>query len=68
MTQYPRMRQTLDEWGVPASNRLEWDCGHFGVTLRSMRTEEFRDFLMGAARSHPHVPQSESGPLDVTSP
>jgi hypothetical protein len=52
MTQYDTMRRTLDEWGVPASNRLEWDCGHFGVTLRAMRTDEFQEFVSGALTSH----------------
>ena len=48
MTQYPTTRETLDRWGVPEGNRLEWDCGHFGVTLRAMRTEEFQDFVRTA--------------------
>ncbi|KAB1190377.1 alpha/beta hydrolase [Haloferax sp. MBLA0076] len=58
MTQYPTMRQTLDEWGVPAENRLEWDCGHFGVTLRAMRTDTFQEFLIDALETH-----SEDGPV-----
>jgi hypothetical protein len=48
MTQYPTTRETLDRWGVPEENRLEWDCGHFGVTLRAMRTEAFQEFVRGA--------------------
>ncbi|MFC7096394.1 alpha/beta hydrolase [Halobaculum marinum] len=48
MTQYSTTSDTLDRWGVPESNRLEWDCGHFGVTLRAMRTDEFQEFVKGA--------------------
>ncbi|WP_254525574.1 hypothetical protein [Natrinema caseinilyticum] len=48
MTKYATFRQTLDEWDVPAENRLEWDCGHFGVTLRAMRTDEFQKFVREA--------------------
>ena len=51
MTQYPTTRETLDRWGVPDRNRLEWDCGHFGVTLRAMRTEEFQEFVRAALAS-----------------
>jgi hypothetical protein len=51
MTQYPTTRETLDRWGVPEENRLEWDCGHFGVTLRAMRTDEFREFVRAALAS-----------------
>lgn len=51
MTQYQTMRETLDQWGVPEGNRLEWDCGHFGVTLRAMRTEEFQEFARSALAS-----------------
>ncbi|WP_152041167.1 alpha/beta hydrolase [Salinigranum salinum] len=51
MTQYQTMRATLDRWGVPEENRLEWDCGHFGVTLRAMRTEEFQEFVRTALAS-----------------
>jgi pimeloyl-ACP methyl ester carboxylesterase len=51
MTQYPTTRETLDRWGVPEGNRLEWDCGHFGVTLRAMRTEEFQEFVRTALAS-----------------
>ncbi len=51
MTQYQTTRETLDRWGVPATNRLEWDCGHFGVTLRAMRTDEFQAFLVRALAS-----------------
>jgi hypothetical protein len=35
-------RVLLDEWGVPAQNRTEWDCGHFGVLARLIRTDEFQ--------------------------
>ncbi|NLV08078.1 alpha/beta hydrolase [Haloarcula rubripromontorii] len=45
MTKYETLRETLDKWNVPQENRLEWDCGHFGVTLRAMRTAEFQDFV-----------------------
>jgi hypothetical protein len=48
MTQYATTRQTMDRWGVPEENRLEWDCGHFGVTLRAMRTDEFQRFVREA--------------------
>ena len=48
MTQHPTTRETLDRWGVPETNRLEWDCGHFGVTLRAMRTEAFQEFVRTA--------------------
>jgi hypothetical protein len=51
MTQYPTTRETLDRWGVPEGNRLEWDCGHFGVTLRAMRTQEFQEFVRTALAS-----------------
>lgn len=51
MTQYPTTRETLDRWGVPDENRLEWDCGHFGVTLRAMRTGEFQEFVRTALAS-----------------
>jgi hypothetical protein len=51
MTQYPTTRETLDRWGVPEGNRLEWDSGHFGVSLRAMRTEEFQEFVRTALAS-----------------
>ncbi|ELZ98726.1 hypothetical protein C440_00180 [Haloferax mucosum ATCC BAA-1512] len=31
----------LDAWGVPAANRREWDCGHFGVMANLVRGTEF---------------------------
>lgn len=48
MTKYETLQETLDMWGVPQKNRLEWDCGHFGVTLRAMRTSEFQNFVQSA--------------------
>jgi hypothetical protein len=51
MTQYAMTRETLDRWGVPEANRMERDRGHFGVTLRAMRTEEFQEFVRSALAS-----------------
>ncbi len=48
MTKYVTLQETLDGWGVPQDNRLEWECGHFGVTLRAMRTDEFQTFVRAA--------------------
>jgi hypothetical protein len=48
MTRSPTTRKTLDRWGVPETNRLEWNCGHFGVTPRAMRTEAFQEFVRTA--------------------
>jgi len=45
MTQYQPTKTVFEEWGVPASNFTEWDCGHFGVLLRVMRTQEFQHLL-----------------------
>lgn len=51
MTQYSTTRETLDRWGVPDESRLEWDRGHFAVTLRAMRPEEFQEFVRTALAS-----------------
>jgi hypothetical protein len=45
MTQYQPTRTVFEQWGVPESNFTEWDCGHFGVLLRVMRTQEFQHLL-----------------------
>jgi pimeloyl-ACP methyl ester carboxylesterase len=45
MTQYRPTKAVFQKWGVPASNFTEWDCGHFGVLLRVMRTQEFQNLL-----------------------
>jgi dienelactone hydrolase len=55
MTQYRPTKTVFERWGVPASNVTEWDCGHFGVLLRVMRTQQFQHLLTGvldAPRQH----------------
>lgn len=47
MTQYRPTKTVFERWGVPASNVTEWDCGHFGVLLRVMRTQQFQHLLTG---------------------
>ncbi|MFC7044088.1 alpha/beta hydrolase [Halobacteriaceae archaeon GCM10025711] len=56
MTQYQDTRAFLYQWGVPEANRLEWDCGHFGVLLRAMRTAEFQSFITDALDEHRTAP------------
>ncbi|WP_410764445.1 alpha/beta hydrolase [Haloferax sp. DFSO60] len=31
-------RTLLEQWGVPARNQVEWNCGHFGVLSNMIRT------------------------------
>ncbi|KOX95367.1 alpha/beta hydrolase [Halorubrum tropicale] len=45
MTHYQPTKRVFEEWGVPTSNFTEWDCGHFGVLLRVMRTQQFQHLL-----------------------
>jgi hypothetical protein len=45
MTQYQPTKAVFEEWDVPETNFTEWDCGHFGVLLRVMRTREFQHLL-----------------------
>jgi hypothetical protein len=45
MTQYQTTKAVFEEWGIPAANFTEWDCGHFGVLLRVMRTRKFQHLL-----------------------
>jgi hypothetical protein len=42
MTQYQPTKAVFEDWGVPATNFTEWNCGHFDVLLRVMRTREFQ--------------------------
>jgi hypothetical protein len=45
MTKYQPTKAVFETWGGPAANVTEWDCGHFGVLLRVMRTREFQHLL-----------------------
>jgi hypothetical protein len=45
---YRGMRNLLNRWGVPASNRREWYAGHFGVLMKLIRETTFQN----AVRSH----------------
>ncbi|WP_458184992.1 alpha/beta hydrolase family protein [Haladaptatus sp. NG-WS-4] len=42
MTDYESASELFDRWGVPASNRTVWDCGHFGTLLRVIRKDDYQ--------------------------
>jgi hypothetical protein len=47
MTRYRPTKAVFERWGVPTANYTEWDCGHFGVLLRVMRTRTFQHLMTG---------------------
>ncbi|MFC7203393.1 alpha/beta hydrolase [Haloferax namakaokahaiae] len=38
MAPFATTRTLIEQWGVPARNQVEWNCGHFGVLSNMIRT------------------------------
>ncbi|XVH31634.1 alpha/beta hydrolase [Haloferacaceae archaeon DSL9] len=63
---YGDARETLDRWGVPPANRTEWESTHFGVYLRSIRTDAVRQRVRDALGETPPVSPPRRGVRSIS--
>lgn len=58
---FPWANDLLDSWQVPITNRLTWDTGHFGVLLRTIRSDAIPQLIDRALADHQFVEASHAG-------